>query len=63
MAAQNIEVTEVDGKLVITIDPTKKVGPSASGKSLIIATTSGNIPVIVGKKEMVLGLNLYIKSK
>ena len=48
-----------DGKtLVIEIDLTAKGTPSASGKSLVIATTRGNIPV----NGFTLGLNVYKKK-
>lgn len=52
-----------NGKLFIEIDlqdPT----PSASGKTLVVATTQGNVPTeceIDGKK-VVIGLNAYIKK-
>lgn len=47
-----------DNKLVITIDLTKNYGESSSGKSIIIATTAGNMPV---GDNMYLGLNVYQK--
>ena len=54
-----------DGKLIIVIDA-DDTNPSLSksGKSRIIATTSGNVTtkVIVAGKPMVLGLNAYIRA-
>ena len=51
----------VSGKvLTITIDLSKDLGPSASGKSLLIASTAGNVE-IPGTGGAVLGLNLYRK--
>jgi len=42
------------------MDLTQDHGPSASGKTVIIATTAGNKPVAnVGGQEVYLGLNLY----
>jgi hypothetical protein len=58
LMAKNIE-TKVQGeKLVITIDLTKNFGLSGSGKSLIIASTEGNISV-PGREEVKIGLNVY----
>jgi len=59
---QNIEMTvrEGDGKLVIEIDLNKDYGRSKSGKSVIIATTSGNVS-IPDHPDIHLGLNLYRK--
>jgi hypothetical protein len=56
---QNVhfEVTE-DRQLVITIDLCQEVGGSSSGKSTIIATTGGNVPV-PGYEDMKIGLNVY----
>jgi len=53
--------SEVAGnKLVLTIDISGKGKVSASGKSMVIASTRGNIEV-PGTKGLILGLNLYRK--
>jgi len=53
---QNIDA-KIDGKiLTLTIDLSRDVGPSKSGKSRIVATTSGNIQLPDGAK---IGLNIY----
>lgn len=62
---QNINlviVKENDGdeNLIITINLTKDFGRSKSGKSTIIATTSGNVS-IPDHSDIHLGLNLYRK--
>lgn len=44
--------------LTLTIDLSAAGERSKSGKSIVIATTSGNISV-TGKPEFKLGLNLY----
>lgn len=49
--------TSKDGKLTIVVDLTKDFGQSASGKSVVIATTAGNKPV-PGADAMI-GLNVY----
>ena len=53
-----------DGILTIEIDTTKELGPSASGKTIMLATSSGNTKINVGSPVSVdmwayLGLNLY----
>jgi hypothetical protein len=54
-------VARLDGThLILTIDTSASVGPSASGKSLGIATTRGNRSISLSDGRVVhLGLNLY----
>ena len=62
METQNIRM-EVQGEtLVITIDLSKAFGLSSSGKSVIIASTGGNIAV-PGREEVKIGLNVYRPQK
>ena len=50
----------VDGNtLHLEIDISKTLSPSKSGKTVIVATTSGNQPI--PGTPVVLGLNAYIK--
>ena len=51
-----------DGKLHITIE-LQKPERSASGKSLVVATSHGNQPTtaMVDGKPVIIGLNAYIK--
>lgn len=53
----------VQGKLVVTIDITDPPQPSASGKTLVVATSHGNqaTTAIVKGKPVVVGLNAYIR--
>ena len=64
MAAQNIgenvQIEIKDGKAIIIIDLAHRGGLSSSGKSVIVATTSGN--VTIPGSEVVLGLNAYVKK-
>lgn len=55
---------KVEGtELVIRIDLSKDFGASASGKTTIIASTSGNHAVAQKDgKDVILGLNLYTKN-
>ena len=55
---ENVQVELKDNKAIITIDLTKELGPSASGKSIVIATTRGNVP-IPGAEAYKLGVNCY----
>ena len=54
------------GILTVKIDTTQDFGPSASGKSTIIASSSGNAKINIGNEESedlaFLGPNLYRKT-
>ena len=55
-----------DGILTIEIDTNKELGPSASGKTMLIASSAGNAKINIssetnGDREAFLGLNLYYK--
>ena len=51
-----------NGLLTIKIDTTKEIGPSASGKTTLIASSGGNAKLDVGLDvDCYLGLNLYYK--
>ena len=49
------------GIMTIKIDTSKDIGPSASGKTTLIATSSRNAKIEIGDREVFLGLNLYYK--
>jgi len=52
---------DTDGTLTIIIDTNVEFGKSASGKSTIIASSSGNQKIETHNGEAFLGLNLYRK--
>ncbi|MDI6854033.1 MAG: hypothetical protein QME75_10590 [Deltaproteobacteria bacterium] len=55
---KNVDM-KVEGKdLVIRVDLGKSFGPSKSGKTIIIATTEGNVGV-PGHEDIKVGLNIY----
>ena len=56
----NVEIK--NGELIIKIQM-QEPRPSASGKTLVVATTSGNIVTTaqVNGKPVIVGLNAYIK--
>lgn len=57
---KNVEMTIAGNILTITVDLTKEFGPSASGKTIIVASTEGN--VTVREREEKVGLNVYRKK-
>lgn len=62
MGTANVQM-EVQGEtLVIRVDLTKEYGLSSSGKSVLIASTGGNVAVI-GREEVKIGLNVYRPQK
>ncbi|TFG60605.1 MAG: hypothetical protein E4H32_08385 [Nitrospirales bacterium] len=57
---KNVELT-VDGTMLTNkIDLSKEFGPSSSGKTIIIASTEGNISI--PDREEKIGLNIYKKK-
>ena len=57
-----MEVTIKDGKLVIEID-LQEPTHSSSGKTLVVASTHGNMVTnaMINGKPVIIGLNAYIK--
>lgn len=53
---KNVKTKLEKGILTITVDTKKEFGPSKSGKTISIATTSGNVEVEEG---IFVGLNVY----
>ncbi len=57
---KNVEMKVEGNILTLKIDLSKEFGPSASGKTTIIASTEGNISV--PDREEKVGLNVYKKK-
>ncbi len=55
---KNVEVTVKGNVMTLKIDLSKMQGLSKSGKTEVIASTLGNVP-IPGKESYRLGLNCY----
>jgi hypothetical protein len=55
---QNVEFEVEDDQLIIRVDLSQELGVSSSGKSVIIATTGGNVEV-PGWEAIKVGLNVY----
>jgi hypothetical protein len=54
---KNVEMTLEGNILTIKVDLTKEFGPSSSKKSVIIASTEGNVSI--PNREEKVGLNVY----
>lgn len=59
---KNVDMKVEGQTLTITVDLSKDFGESSSGKSVIIATTEGNVS-IPDKEEVKIGLNIYTKKQ
>ena len=57
----NISIQTNGTTLVITIDGSKDLGPSASGKTRLVASSQGNQAIKVGGRTIYLGVNAYTK--
>lgn len=57
---KNVDMSVAGNILTLQVDLSKEFGPSSSGKTIIIATTEGNVTV-EGREEKV-GLNVYRKK-
>lgn len=59
----NVEMEVEGNKLILTIDLTEDYGPSTSGKTNVIATTSGskNVPTPLG--NILVGVNINKKKE
>jgi hypothetical protein len=61
--SEQMTVKAEGNMLVIKIPMNPNPQPSATGKTLVVASTHGNMttPVMVDGKPIVIGLNAYIK--
>ena len=57
---KNVEMHVEGNILTIRIDLSKEYGPSSSGKTIIIASTEGNVSVPEHQEKI--GLNVYRKK-
>ena len=58
---ENIQFEIKDGKLFMEVDLTEKGTISSSGKSMVIATTRGNIAL--PGSEVKIGVNIYLPKQ
>jgi len=59
---KNMEMEVKGDKLIITVDLSQRFGKSSSGKSIIIASSEGNL-ALPGAEEIKIGLNVYTKPE
>ena len=55
---ENVKFTRNGDQLTITVDLAYRGQPSASGKTLRVASTEGNVPC-EGSPEIKIGLNIF----
>lgn len=58
---QNVKMTLDGDKLLVEIDLSKRLGESSTGKTIIVATTGGNVPV-PDAAGVSIGINCYVKN-
>ncbi len=58
---KNVDIRTEDNILTIKVDLSKEFGPSPLGKTIIIASTEGNV-AIERHEEIKVGLNGYKKK-
>lgn len=58
----SISATIKDGKLTLVVPVNASPTPSASGKTLVVASTHGNqkTEALVNGKQVIVGVNAYI---
>lgn len=56
---ENVDIKVKGNVMTITIDLSKTIGPSKSGKTMIVGTTGGNVTIEGG---VTVGLNVYRKA-
>ena len=57
---KNVEMSIEGSVLTIKVDLAKEFGPSSTGKTIIIASTEGN--VTIPDRQEKIGLNVYRKK-
>jgi hypothetical protein len=64
LKGEKMEVELKNKKLIITIPVNDKPIPSASGKTLVVASSHGNqkTAVIINGKAVIVGVNAYIQK-
>ena len=59
----DVKVDEAKGTMTIVLSMNAQPAPSASGKTLVVASTHGNqtVPAKIGDQNITIGVNAYIK--
>ncbi len=61
-----VSIEGKNGSKVLRIEiPLQRPTPSASGKTMVIATTHGNVQTsaVIDGKPVIVGMNAYIRAK
>ena len=58
---KNVDISVEGTIMTVKVDLSKEFGSSSSGKTIIIATTEGNVS-IPGAEDKKIGLNVYRKK-
>lgn len=61
-AASETTVTIRDGRLIIDLPIASTLVPSASGKTLVVASTRGNLKsdAVINGRQVIVGVNAYV---
>jgi hypothetical protein len=57
---KNVQMSVEGDILTLKVDLSEEYGPSSSGKTIIVASTEGNVSV-PGRDDVKVGLNVYKK--
>lgn len=57
-SSSNVTMTVKENILIIEVDLSRSLGPSSSGKSMLIASTGGSAPVPL-RTDIQVGLNVF----
>lgn len=57
----NIKVDEKTGIVLLAFDPSKRLGLSSTGKTVMVASTGGNVKFYTSSGEISIGLNVFVK--
>lgn len=58
---ENIKIAVQGNSLTLTVDTATNLGRSKSGKTTLIASSQGNQKVMIGGREVFIGVNVYEK--
>lgn len=58
---KNVEMSVEGTVLTIKVDLSKEFGPSSTGKTIIVASTEGNVSI--PDRQEKIGLNVYRKNR
>jgi len=60
---KNVKLEVKENLLILKVDLSKEFGPSSSGKTIIVASTEGNVRLSDKHENVFVGLNVFKKEK